>query len=644
MANKKPRSIIDIDIDDLEIEFEELDTVIQEDPIKNVHAEPQVIAPPQTKARQLTKDLHNLTHCPRCNKPLVKAITIADTESISFLECPECGTLINTFKPTTYQAKFLKRLERYKMTAGGFGTGKSRINIEDVIKHLLLIKYARVVVCARTYPVLDATFVKEFYSIFPKKLVKKKNESKHEITLTNGSELLFRSFDDPNKLKSINASMVVIVEASDILYAGFTMMQSRLRKTAACIPELDANGDPVKVYDKRSGEMRIKYRIDVRHINLETNPDSGWVKKFLLDSKFVEFFGEAKNEGYKFNKNPDPNKYTQVASTSANPYLPENYEEEQTRDKPKAYVQQFYKGSFNFSSGLVLPNFGVCIVPPHGLPEKFDTYGRRILHYVIGLDYGVNDPTHVVFGAFSTVTKKLYIFAEMRINNSDVKTIAKEYRKEYKQNGTDINGLMMQPMFDGRSYNRRQADLKTIGEMFEAEGLYFEPSFASMEARIIKTNALINHEQLEVFSTCEFLIEEALNWKWKKDKRTGEFTNKPVDKNDHGIQAMNFITVALPNNLKELNLAAYVKVGEVIKHDIKYVKKKKKDPVFDPLKEDNNGRNSNGITSNIIVSHNPNYNRSFGISNSLYEDDSEGTEEQDYYKPLGAYVPGQGRR
>jgi len=643
MDDKKPKSIIDIDIDDLEITFEDLEEPKQDYTHLNPHAGIQQVQPVVLKQRPVVKNLENLTHCPRCSKPLVKAITIDNTESISFLECPECGTLINTFKPTTYQTRFLIRKERYKMTAGGFGTGKSRINIEDVIKHLLLIKYARVVVCARTYPVLDATFVKEFYSIFPGKLVKKKNESKHEMTLTNGSELLFRSFDDPNKLKSINASLVIIVEASDVMYAGFTMMQSRLRKTAACIPELDHNGDVVKYYDPKSKEMRIKYRIDVRHINLETNPDSGWVKGFLLDSKTVEFFGEAHNEGYKFSKNPDSNKYTQVASTSANPYLPENYEQEQTKDKPKSYIQQFYKGSFNFSSGLVLPNFGVCIREPHPLPDKFDTYGRRTLHYLIGLDYGVNDPTHIVFGAFSTVTKKLYIYAEMRLNNSDVKTIAKEYRKEYKQNGTDMAGLMIQPRFDGRSYNRRQADLKTIGEMFEDEGLYFQPSFYSMEARIIKTNSYINHEQIEIFSTCEFLIEEALNWKWQKDKRTGEWTNKPVDKNDHGIQALNFITVELPHNLSELNLSAYIKAGDLIKHDVTYSVEKKKDPVFDPLKEDNNGRNSNGFASNIIVSHHLNPNRSYGLSGTLYEDKSE-DENEDYNRPLGAYVPGRRRK
>lgn len=154
-------------------------------------------------------------------------------------------------------------------------TGKSRVNIEDVIKHLLLIPKARVCVAARTYPAIDSTFKKEFESIFPEKLLKSKNDQKHEYSFTNGSELLYRSFDDPNKLKSMNLTKVVIIEASDIPYSGFTMMQSRLRNTAAMIPYFDAYGNPITVWDPDKKAYCIKYRVDARHINLETNPDSG---------------------------------------------------------------------------------------------------------------------------------------------------------------------------------------------------------------------------------------------------------------------------------------------------------------------------------------------------------------------------------
>jgi hypothetical protein len=580
--------------------------------------------------------LEDLTNCPRCNKPLIKSPAIDGTPSPSFNECPECGTLINTFRPTTYQAEFLRRRERYKMSAGGFGTGKSRVNLEDVIKHVLLIQGARVAVTGRSYPALQSTFIKEFYAMFPARLVRSKNESKHEIVLTNGSEIWFRSFDDFTKMKSMNLTMVVIVEASDCPFAGFTMMQSRIRNTAAMIPEYDHNGAVVKYYDSRSGEMKIKYRIDVRHISLETNPDSGWVKtEFLLDAKTVEFYGDAYNEGYKYHKTRDKYKYVQVVSTSANPYLPETYEEEQTRNKTKAYVQQFYKGSFNFSSNLVFPNFGVCIVAPHPLPREFDERGRRVLFFIPGLDYGINDPTHVVFTAFSIETRKLYVFDEYRVNDTDVKNIAKGYRNAIRLNATDVNGLLMQPPFDGRSYNKRESDLKTIGGMFEAQGLYFQPSFASHEARIIKMNALINHDQIEVFSTCEFLIEEALNYKFKLDKQ-GAPTKKPVDKKDHGITALEFVVVELPHNLQELRLSAYLPNGMEIQHDVQVVKKKKVKQ-YNPL-EANNVRSNYGFINNPIIPGHHNGNTVHSIFDERWDTD-EDRDTENVNRPLHAYIP-----
>jgi hypothetical protein len=620
-----PKSILD------EQHLVDKDTGEVFDITKNISVQPEASlaeAPPEYI------NVSHIQHCPRCNKPLVAAKAINGSESATFKECPECGTLINTFKPTPYQTMFLRRRERYKMTAGGYGSGKSRANIEDVIKHIMLIPNARVAVTARTYPALEATFVKEFYSIFPLKLIRRKNDQKHELQLTNGSEILFRSFDDETKLKSINLTMAVIVESSDVNFAAFTMLQSRIRNTNAMIPEVDATGQPVMQWDPNQQIYKPKYRIDARHINLETNPDSGWVKsKFLLDSGVVEFYGDAYNEGYKFNKERDPQKYTQIISTSANPYLPATYEEEQTRGKSQAYIQQYYKGSFNFSSNLVFPNFGVCIVPPHPLPRAFDESGRRVLYYAIGVDYGINDPTHVVYAAFSTETRKLYVYDELRINNSDIKTLAKEYRKETKINGTDLDGLLMQPRFDGRSYSKRESNLVTIGSMFEAEGLYFEPSFASHEARIIKMNSLLNHNQIEIYSTCEFLIDEALNYKFKLDKN-GSPTDKPEDGNDHGITALEFVVVELPHNLQELKLNVYLPSGKSFVHDKqKNAIIKKQQNYYDPLKENSNG-NFASYNNNIT------YSGSSGsvFASSIFDEDDEKNEE-DFNKPLSAYIP-----
>lgn len=542
-------------------------------------------------------DVNNISNCPRCGKILQPAISIEGVESPSWLECPECGTLINTYKPLPYQAEFLSNPARYKMTAGGFGSGKSRTDIEDVIKHLLLIPRARVCISARTFPQLESTFAKEFAEIFPAKLLKRKNDQKHEYTLTNGSTLIYRSFDDPTKLKSLNLSKVVIVEASDVPESGFTMMQTRLRNTAAMIPEVDYEGKPVSYWDEEKQTFKIKYVCDARSINLETNPSSNWVKSFLETSATVKYFGSAKDEGYNNNKPKNRFKYTQVVSTDANPFLPADYIEEQSAGKTDAWVRQFIRGSFNFNLLLIYPNYGMCITKDFKLPREFNEQGQRVLYYCIGVDYGIKDNTHVVYTALSLEESKLYVYDELVINNSDITTIAKEYRHNTRINGTNLKGLLMLPRFDGRSYNKRESDLHTIGGAFEAQGLYFEPSFPNHEIRMIKMNALINNGQLVVSSRCEYLNNEFTNYKSKVDKN-GNPTGQPEDGKDHGISALSFVVVELPHNLKFTNVRTYIPVGTEILHDRSLINENKpKVKQYNPLEEENPYAFTNSINN-----------------------------------------------
>lgn len=643
MSDKKPRSIIDVDFE-LDEEFVSLGEEEEEStdfvPLTKLTQFPDVPLPSFTvDTEDAPLRLDSLAHCPRCSKPLVPAVNLHDTESTSFKECPACGTLIDSYKPTAYQASFHRRRERFRMAAGAFGTGKSRTNIQDVIKHLLLIPGARVGVFGRSYPAIEGTFQKDFGDIFPKKLLRSKNEKKHEWVFTNGSTLLIRSFDDPTKLKSLNLSMVVIIEASDVPYSGYKMTQSRLRSKAALIPEYDSNGEVVKEWNPRTESYQVKYLYDARRFNLETNPDSGWVKgDFLLEAAVVEYYGEAKDEGYAFKNDRDPNKYVQIASSSANPHLPPTYEEEQTRGHKNEYIQQFFKGSFNFSSNLIYPAAGLCIVKPHPLPREFNEYGRRVLWYGIGVDYGLGDPTHAVFCAFSMETRKLYVFGEYRENDNDIKTIVKDYRTERRRHGINLDGLFLLPCFDGYSYNRRESNKRTIGSMFEEEGLYFDPVFELHDTRIIKMQSLMRHDQIEIFSTCEFLVEELLNYKWKLDRKTQKPTNKPEDGNDHGITALSVLAVKLPNNLHALEMRAYLPEGTEIVHDKKAILKSTSNaPVWDPLKEDNNnGRNVDGFRNNLLVSRS----HSSIYASSVFDEDDVSEDEE--YRTMRAFTPRRG--
>ena len=57
------------------------------------------------------------------------------------------------------------------------------------------------------------------------------NEQKQVLTLQNGSKILFRHFEEPDKLKSLNVGFIEIEEMSDIPESTFNMLLGRLRQT-----------------------------------------------------------------------------------------------------------------------------------------------------------------------------------------------------------------------------------------------------------------------------------------------------------------------------------------------------------------------------------------------------------------------------
>jgi hypothetical protein len=156
-------------------------------------------------------------------------------------------------------------------------------------------------------------------------------------------------------------------------------------------------------------------------------------------------------------------------------------------------------------------------------------------------------------------------------------------------------------------------------------------------------NALINHNQIEIFSTCEYLIEEALNYKFKLD-RTGEPTKSPTDGKDHGITALEFIVVELPHNLQELRLSVYLPQGKEFVHDKHYYKVEKKKEYYDPFKkEDKNDRNNSSIVNRRVGNDHRHTVQHFAVSyseaiESEHDDNFHDTGEYD--RPLGAYIPG----
>lgn len=513
--------------------------------------------------------------CPRCDGVLLPSKTMAGNESTFWKECsnPFCGTMVDTFEPTTMQHNFAKDDAKFKGTFGGFGSGKSGIVIKDVEKHAFITPNGYIAVIGFTFRQIYRNFLKDFTEQFPVKFVVRSgnqkipgfNQSENKILLKNGCQIELITADQEGKIRGLNATKIVVLEASNVPGPVIETSKSRMRNMAAAIEKVGKNGKIVIKYDPKSGIMVPEYEGDWINMVYESNPDAGYIRKeVLLKAGWVQFYGSS-YEKYQYRIGEiDDNISVHISATDSNPYLPADYVEANSKGKPRHEVRRFYFGSFLFSEDMVYPRFHETVVDAYPI-----NFLDRDIYALIGYDYGLYNLSAFVFAAINFRTEKLIAYDELGVSDMDVKEIATEFRKKLRV--IPRGKLLMLPQMDANSYGKRQADKQTIGSMFEDAGLFFDPVQESEEARMLKVNTLINNGFLQVMRSCPRLIEEVTDYKMARNSK-GELTGKRIDKRNHFIDALEFLTIKLPYNLETMKLYDWVKPGHLIVAD-KYDKR-----------------------------------------------------------------------
>lgn len=147
------------------------------------------------------------TRCPHC-----KVGNMQHTECFNewWVKCNECDHLVFCYIPMPHQLAFHYDSAKFKMFAGGFGSAKTSTAGAEFVMLALGTPNGRGLVGAHTYPQLEMTAKKQVVEMIPKCLVENESKQHNTMTLTNGYEILFRSFDDEQKLRSLNLCHVLI--------------------------------------------------------------------------------------------------------------------------------------------------------------------------------------------------------------------------------------------------------------------------------------------------------------------------------------------------------------------------------------------------------------------------------------------------
>ena len=298
------------------------------------------------------------------------------------------------------------------------------------------------------------------------------------IKFQNGSEIIFRGLDDSEKIKSIaNIDDIIIEEATELTLEDFSQLNLRLRS-----------------------------RNPYNQIHLMYNPvsKSNWVYNHWhireLDTKTTSIL----HTTYKHNKFLTPD-YIQTL--------------EEMRETNFAYYKIYALGEFATLDKTIFNNWKI---------EDFDYVQllkeNKILKAVFGLDFGyVNDPTAFVCALADEPNRKLYIFNEFQekglLNNEIAKKIINlGYAKE--------------------KIVADSAEQKSIEEI-KRYGIYRIVPARKGTGSILTGIQFIQQFKIIIHPLCTHIIEEFQNYTWKKDSN-GIYVNIPVDKYNHGIDALRY--------------------------------------------------------------------------------------------------------
>lgn len=462
--------------------------------------------------------------CPHCKFSILEECTSFSGKTCEFfVYCPNCNAYICTYKPMAHQAAFHRDEHQLKLYAGGFGSAKTYTCGMEFLSTVLQIPNSAGLMGAKTWGQVADTCLKFVTDNLPNKLVASSHQDKVSwyIDLINGSRISAKALDQEGKIRSANLSIIWVEEASEVAYEIIAYIQARLRNKVGFF----------------KGKNRLK-------MLLSSNPDVGWLNtEWLMKSDVIYYHGDVKDRYNVPLDKRDPAKVTHISATSANVYLPPDYEANLARNKERWWVNRYLKGSFKYTEGLVYPNFSDWFVEPFEIPAHW----RRLT----GTDFGRRDPTAHVVGAIDPINKIVYVYNEVEevLDDKPLDFIVDLIKK-----ADDFpNYLLAFPnQADPRGRNRSQVSGQSWFDAYREKGLIFveaqDCERDSLAPTIAKVATYAEHGRLKIFRTCTKLRDALSKYKYP-ERKVGEDTNQgetPVDAHNHLPDALRYMMAPLP--------------------------------------------------------------------------------------------------
>ena len=256
------------------------------------------------------------------------------------------GTHVHRLNPK--QDDFVASTARFSFYVGGLGAGKTFAGALRAILRSQQQPGSLGLIGAPTYTMLRDATQRTFFALLPPALMASFNKTDQHLLLRNGSEILFRSLDDPDRVRGLNLAWFWLDEAPLCGYYAWQVLKGRLRQQG---------------YETAGWATGTPHGID------------GYARDFELVQR--------------------PGHALYRASTRENlRNLPPGYVED--LGYAGSFAEQEIEGLFVAFEGLVYPMFSADAVDGHVRAAPAGKHWQRV---VGGIDWGYTNPAAaLVFG------------------------------------------------------------------------------------------------------------------------------------------------------------------------------------------------------------------------------------------------------
>ena len=128
------------------------------------------------------------------------------------------------------QWRFAHATARFSLLVGGIGSGKTTAGAARAILRMHRQPGSLGLIAAPTEAMLRDATARTFLQLLPRRLIAAHLKSEGRLTLTNGSEVLFRSVEDPDHARGLNLAWFWLDEAPLAGHYAWKVLKGRLRQ------------------------------------------------------------------------------------------------------------------------------------------------------------------------------------------------------------------------------------------------------------------------------------------------------------------------------------------------------------------------------------------------------------------------------